>query len=271
MSITCLILAAGASTVRAEELVRDREMPRITLRGGLYDVDASTVIRVDGTLGFLGTTLNLERSLGVPDEQDTWFASGRFRLADRHFVEAEFFRLNRRGLKELSTDIEFGDRTYSFGATVRSFFGVDVTRLGYAYSLVRQKSWGLAASAGLHVTGIDSGLSEILTSGGAISATNVQIAKATAPLPVVGISGAVALGPRWALFGRGQIFRLQFDQTEGALDHFSISLENDLSNHFGWGIAYDYFEIDVRQRERLWRGHAKVRFQGPLIFAKLNF
>ena len=246
-------------------------MPRITLRGGLYDVDASTVIRVDGALGLLGTTFNLERRLGVPDEQNTWFASGRFRLADRHYFVAEFFRLNRRGLKELSTDIEFGDQTYSFGATVRSFFGVDVTRLGYAYSLVRRKSWGLAASAGLHVTSIDGILSEILTSGGAISITNVQVAKATAPLPVVGVSGAVALGPRWALFGRGQVFRLQFDQTEGALDHFSVSLENDLSDHFGWGIGYDYFEIDVRQSERLWHGRAKIRFQGPLIFAKLNF
>jgi len=241
------------------------------LRAGLYDIDASTVIRVDGAFGNLGTTVNLESILGVPEEKSTWFASGRLRLAERHFMEAEAFRLGRRGLRELSTDIEFGDRTFSFGATVRSFFGVDVMRLGYAYSIVRRKTWGLAVGAGLHVTGIDTGLSEIVTSSGSISITDVEIAKATAPLPVIGISGAMALGPRWALFGRGQIFRLRFDQTEGSLDHFSISLENDLGERFGWGIGYDYFAIDLRQRERLWRGDAEVRFQGPLVFAKLNF
>ena len=150
----------------------------------------STEVRVDGRGGNLGTRLNFEKDLNLDDNKYTFNAALRWRFKKRHFLELEYFRLDRSGFRRLDGEIRFGDNVFPFGADVRSSFTTEVTRLGYSYRIVRNRDWGLAVGAGLHVTRLRATLTEVTFDNIDAPIDETEIAKVTAPLPVIGFGGA---------------------------------------------------------------------------------
>ena len=263
------LLAAPARA--AGELDMQDELSPFSLRLGVYDMNLSTEVRVDGRGGNLGTSLNFEKDLNLDDHKDTFNAALRWRFKERHFLELEYFRLYRNGLRRLNGEIRFGDNVFPVGANIRSSFTTEVTRLGYSYRIVRNKSWGLSAGAGLHITRLRAALTEVSFDNINVPVGNAEITKVTAPLPVVGIGGARRLGTKWALLARAQIFSANFDDIDGTIKHGAIYFEHDTSDNFGFGLGYDWFVIDIKSEEEFWIGNAQVRFDGPMLFLKGSF
>lgn len=261
-----------AAPVRAAgELDMQDELSPFSLRLGVYDMNLSTEIRVDGRGGNLGSRLNFEKDLNLDDHKDTFNAALRWRFKERHFLELEYFKLDRNGFRRLDGEIRFGDNLYPVGANIRSSFTTEVTRLGYSYRIVRNKSWGLSAGAGLHITRLRTALTEVSFDNINVPVDGAEIAKVTAPLPVFGIGGARRLGTKWALLARAQVFSANFDDIDGTIKHGALYFEHDTSDNFGFGVGYDWFVIDIKSEEQFWIGTAQVRFDGPMLFLKGSF
>jgi hypothetical protein len=226
---------------------------------------------VDGRGGLVGTRLNFEKDLNLDRSKDTFDVALRWRFAERHFLEAEYFRLRRNGLRRAEGEIRFGNTTFPVGADLQSAFTTEVTRLSYAYRLVRNRDWGLALSAGIHVTRLRAALTDVVFDNINVPAGETEIASVTAPLPVVGISGARRLAENWTLIMRAQYFALEYDDYDGRIEHAAIQVEHDTFDRFGVGIGYDWFAVDVESEDRFWLGRADVRFHGPMLFLKGSF
>ncbi len=72
-----------------------------------------------------------------------------------------------------------------------------------------------------------------------------EFSDVTAPLPVLGLSGSWEFAPKWSLYGRLQIFRLEVGDYDGSIDHLAIRLEHQTFRHVGFGLGYDFFELDI--------------------------
>lgn len=270
-AIVAVAAVLSASARAADELDTQSELSPFSLRLGVYDMNLSTEIRVDGRGGNIGTSLDFEDDLNLDKHKDTFNAALRWRFKERHFLELEYFRLDRRGFRRLDGEIRFGDDVFPIGADVRSSFTTEVTRLGYSYRIVRNRDWGLAVGAGLHVTRLRAALTEVVFDNVGTPIGGTEIAKVTAPLPVIGFGGARRLGTKWALLARAQVFAVNIDDIDGAITHGALYFEHDTFDHFGFGFGYDWFVIDAESEDEFWRGRVKVKFDGPMLFLKGSF
>jgi len=271
-----LILVAATtlppgSVHAADALDGNVDLSPFSIRLGVYDMNLTTRIRVDGRGGNIGTSLDFEDDLNLDDNKDTLNAAVRWRFKERHFLELEHFRLKRNGARRLEGEIEFGDAVIPIGADVRSSFTTEVTRLSYSYRLIRGEDWGLALSAGLHITRLRATISEVEFDNIGLPIVDTEFAAVTAPLPVIGLSGARRLGKKWALVARAEFFAVDVDDIDGSIRHGTIHFEHDTLKNFGFGVGYDWFDVDVDTEDRLWTGRADVSFHGPMLFLKGSF
>ena len=255
----------------ADALDSDARLPPFSLRVGVYDMNLDTEVRVNGRGGLIGTRLNFEDDLNLDDNKETFDVGVRWRIAERHFLEAEYFQLKRSGFRQVDGEIRFGESVYPIASNIRSSFTTEVTRLGYGYRLVRRKNWGLALGVGLHVTRLRATLQEISIGNISLPLDDQEVAAVTAPLPVFGFAGARRLGENWALIVRGQSLSLKVDEYDGSIEHAAVQFEYDAKRRFGLGFGYDWFFVNVKSTDDLWIGNAKVAFHGPMLYATANF
>jgi hypothetical protein len=247
------------------------ELSPFYLRVGTYVLDSSTIAEVDGLGGNLGSRLDFEDDLNLDERKNTLLAAARWRFRDRHFLEIEYFNLKRYGTKRIEEEIRFGETVFPITAQIDSSFTTEVTRLSYAYRVVRHPDWGLALSAGLHLTRLRTVLNGTFTDDVDAPVFTRELASVTAPLPVFGLSGARRLSEKWTFLARGQWFFLEVDDVAGAITHAAVHFEHSTFDNIGLGIGYDWFDIDVDLADALWRGTAEVRFKGPMIFLQGSF
>jgi hypothetical protein len=253
------------------ELDTGTELRPLYVRAGTYLLDSSTQARVDGRGGNIGTRLDFEDDLNLDKRKSTLLAGVRWRFHDRHFLEIEHFDLKRSGQARIDTEIRIGDAVFPVGTDVTSSFTTEVTRLSYSYRIVKRPEWGLAVSAGIHVTRLRALIDTVAFDNGGTLLPAREIASVTAPLPVFGISGARRLGEKWMLAARGQWFFLEVDDVGGNITHAAAVLEHHTFRNVGFGFGYDWFDIDVDTTDDFWRGRADIRFKGPMIFIQASF
>ena len=269
--LLCLTAANASFADVGGEPGSELELTPFYLRVGTYFLDSSTIARVDGSAGNFGSRLSFENDLNLDKRKNTLLANARWRFHERHFLEIEYFNLTRFGNKRIDREIRFGDADFPIGADLRSSFTTEVTRLGYSYRIVKRPEWGVALSAGLHVTRLRTSLDTLDFDNANPIDLNREVASVTAPLPVFGVSAARHLGGKWVLAARSQWFFLKVEDVEGSINHAAAYIEHYTFRNIGFGFGYDWFKIDVGATDKLWRGTADVRFNGPLFFVQASF
>ena len=266
---SCLLLADVAFACRSG---LDRPPPKpLQLRVGTYFLDASTRARVDGRGGNFGTRLDLEDDLDIDERKNTFLAHLMWRFHECHMLEMSYFKLTRSGETRAESEIRFGDTVIPIGVNVSSSFTTEVTRLGYSYRIYPGARWEVAFSAGLHVTRLRARLNSLQFDNVGRPISDREIASVTAPLPVLGFSAARRFGEKWRVGLRSQFFFLEVDDIDGSISHAATYVGHDTFENVGFGIGYDWFDVDVKTTDRFWRGAVDVRFNGPLLFVKGTF
>ena len=269
-----LLAAAVAPAAAADgsgESAMPSELDTFNFRLGTYVLDSSTSARVDGRGGLVGTRLDFEDDLNLDEEKETLLAGFRWRFRDRHFLELEYFNLKRFGRKRIEEEITFRDEVFPIGIELDSSFTTEVTRASYGYRVIRRDNWGLALSGGVHVTRLRATLDGLAFDNVELPTRSREVASVTAPLPVLGLSGAWWLGGKWSLIGKGQVFFLEVDDVKGGITHASAYLEHNTFRNVGFGFGYDWFDIDVDATDDNWSGSANVQFKGPMLFVQARF
>jgi len=240
---------------------------RYSVTVGVFALRPETTVRLDAPNG-RGTTLNMEDDLGLESHATAADLTFSARIGERHRVELEQFGIDRSGERSNLRTIQVGRDTYDVGLQLDTEFDMDVTRLGYAYSFVRDTNKEVGIHVGVHVTDMAMRVTAALRP---ISESTQELANTTAPLPVIGVQGAYRFLPRWTMRGRAQFFRLEAGDYDGRIDHAAIAFEHATFEHVGIGVALDYFKVDLQSNDTSFLGAFELKFYGPRLFAHMSF
>jgi hypothetical protein len=210
----------------------------------------------------------MEDDLGLESRATAADLTLSARIGERHRIEVEQFGIARSGERSNLRTIQVGSDTYDVGLQLESEFDMDVTRLGYAYSFVRDANKEVGIHVGVHVTDMAMRFTAALRP---ITESSQELANTTAPLPVIGAQGAYRFLPRWTMRGRAQIFRLTAGDYDGEINHAAIAFEHATFEHVGIGVALDFFEVDLESNDTSFLGRFELKFAGPRLFAHMSF
>lgn len=246
---------------------------RLSFDAGWFFLSTDTRVRVDGeTTGSVGTDIDFDESFGVGDV-DRFRFDGMWRFAKRHALRAMYFENNRRGSRDLSRDISFGDTVFPVDATVSAKSELTVAQLSYEYAFHRRQDYELAASIGLHMLKAGLGLAATIDGPGGSGAVALdEEATSKAPLPVIGLRGLWRLSDKVYVGAQAQFFSAEIDKYDGTLADLKAQIVWQFTPHFGAGIGYNdfRFRFDVDEPGDL-SGRLRWSYGGAMLFLSATF
>ena len=230
--------------------------------GAFFPKTTSEVQLDSSTLG-IGTSVTFESTLGMDSRKAVPSLFGRWRLNDRLRVEAEYFELNRNGVRTIDRDIQWGDVTFPIDSQVMSKFDFSDLRVSAGYAFFRTPDKELGVGLGLHIASYDVSLTA--------NAIGSEQQDVLAPLPVLSVYGQFALTERWAVGGRLDRFSLSYDKFDGSLTSLGLDLAYQPFRNIGFGVAYRSLFISMEANEGARTLKFKQTFEGPLVFMNASF
>jgi outer membrane protein len=231
--------------------------------GAFSDSIDSTIVR-DSSAGLVGTDIDLENLLGLPDDETILHFDAIYRIGTYHRLELGYLATARSGQRTLQNDLDFGDQQFPAGTTVSSHFDTKILRVGYAYSLINDAQKELGIMGGLH-------FSKFSTEITAAATGQSENSNAATPLPVIGLHGSLALGEKSSLGARIQFFRMDFHRYEGSLNFATLDWQRRFGEIFSVGLAYNYYALNLDSHDNDVRGSLEVRHHGPELFLNVGF
>lgn len=238
---------------------------------GGFAFSADTELRLDGQ-GGRGTSIDWERDLGLPDDEDSFRLDAFWRFADRHKVRLVYFRSKRSASRTLNDDYTIAGEEFPVNAVVEASVDTGILELAYEYAFMRRQDWELAVTAGVHYTQIEPSLQ--IT--GSVGNADVEVgregkAEADMPLPVFGLRGMWHLGRDFYLDAHAQYFYLSLDGNDGSLSDLRAALTWNPRSWFGLGVGYNRFTSDLDVDIDSFDGKMEWSYSGPQIFYVATF
>ncbi len=243
----------------------ERPWKTLTIKGGWYFPIQDTNVRLDGTGPFgLGAELDLEDDLDLKEDVSSYRIDVEWRFFDRHRLNFTFFDLSRDATSTLTKDISIPTTPptdFVIGDTVDSLWDWKVYAVSYTWSFLQTNKYEVGLNIGAQITDIAIGIRLL---GGAVE----EFEAVTAPLPVLGFTGAYAFTPKLILRSNVGGFYLAIDDFEGSVVNFDLDLEYNAWKYMGFGIGYNFFRLDLDVTADNFRGTAKYQYNGFKVFIK---
>jgi hypothetical protein len=209
----------------------------LKIGGQAATADSSVTLGINN----LGLNINLEEALGMDSSTTSAYVYAYFRNSNnpRHHFDISWFTLKRSSTKTLGQDIVIGDTTFPLGTTVSTYLDMDIIKSSYSYSFIMDDRVDLAFSAGLYILPLSFGIDAT----GAFQANEGE--SITAPLPVFGFRGDIALAPKWILHQRAQMFYLEYEDFKGGITDLGFGIEWRPLKYMGFGLDLSSFMARV--------------------------
>ena len=223
----------------------------------------NTGVRLDSkTLG-RGTDIDGEKDLNLDSELSLFRAEAQWRFFPKHRLEFTYYNISRDSSVFLGRTLQFGDRTFTIGATIRSEVDMQIFKIAYTWSFLQTSDYELGISIGADLMDIKSSLSAPII--------GEESEALIAPLPVLGLRAAYAFNPDLVLNTSADFFYMEYEDFKGRLLDINVNLEYYFLEHFSLAIGYNFFDVEVTyesDRRNLEFGYL---FHGPKASAKIYF
>jgi hypothetical protein len=241
---------------------------------GLFYPFFDTTARLDISVTERGTTIDLEKDLGMDSEmRSSSFRAGMY-LSKRWRLEAEYFNLDRSSTGEISREIHWGDEIYEAGATIEAFFDVRIGRLALGYDFFVRDKAIIGFTLGAHLLDSGAGIASTSNIGGGdddFEQTRDVSTHGILPVPNVGFHGSYILGRKWRLDGRLDWFGISLGEWDGVLFASDVQFVYFISDSWTASLGVQYFNITVNYDPRFWRGGLEYQYLGPRIEVGFEF
>ena len=226
------------------------------------DRDTNTQLNSD-TLG-PGTEIDFEDDLGLVSSDSVFRLDGHYRFNEKHRIIFSVFDLSRDSSATIQRDIQFGDEIFLIDTVVNTNFDLRIYKLAYTYSLMQRDHGYLGVSIGIHTADSTIGLSEE-------NLGQTEISSITAPLPVLGLRGEYEFTDRLTLNANGEFLVVEFDNVKGSLVDLYLGIDYQVIEHVAVGIGFNSVTLDVDANKSDFSGTLDWRYDGALLFFKLDF
>lgn len=92
-----------------------------------------------------------------------------------------------------------------------------------------------------------------------------------APLPDIGAWYYYSPASKWLLSARVDWLDASIGDYNGSLWNISAGLDYQFADHWGLGLTYQFFKLDVGVESSDWNGSIKINNNGPLLALTTNW
>lgn len=257
-----MLQAAEIAESSADESYPDKF--KISL-GSYFVHDTNTVVSINGSVGNIGTAIDMERDLGTDDRLSVPRLDGYYRFNDKHRLDFAWANIKREGTRTIALQIDIGDETFNANDVIASKVDTTFLKLAYGYSFYKSPKVELTFIAGLNM--LDYSLvMDNKTSG------RVETADVTVPLPVFGISMDYTIAPRWLVHFKFETFYLEYDdKIRGSLVDAGLGLEYRVLKNMGLGIDFSRFALDAKVNSSSYTGGVTDLYRGINLYVSAYF
>jgi hypothetical protein len=276
-----LSLSVGSVAVAADDNATLNDPWRVYV--GVFNAS------VDSKLGFSSADfpnipdIDIEDVLGVDDSEVVAVAGVAWHFKPRHALELEFFSLNRNAQVSgtFTPPIQIDDIFIEDGQ-ITSRYDTNITRLTYAYSIMRSERSDLQLLAGIHVAQIDiavqlaGGVCRPDTTpseppGCPIDTTGDDSKNVSAPLPHLGASYSYAFTPTVAMRLGVKGFAIEIGDIDGTIIEIDADVAWQPWKNFGVGAGMRYFNSQVKSTGSDVNGSIEFNYFGPMVYVQATF
>jgi len=238
---------------------------KFSLDVGTFLVTTNTKVRVDGSSGMLGTSFNVEDTLGLTS-QYSFRVDGYWRFAKRHKVRAEYFSTNRSSTKTLDRDINFGDETYPVNSQLTGWLDEKIYGLAYEYAFAKGEHYEVCGVLGLGDLSFDLKVAGY--------ANNLMVQKeasgsANAPVPAIGFDWTWQMAGSHFLEVGGQYFQYSISGYNGNIQNYTVHYIFQPWKNVGLGFGWNTFITAVNVESTHFNGRLQYQYGGLQVFVKV--
>lgn len=215
----------------------------------------------------LALKINTKDQLGMESDTNVFRLDGYYRFTDAHSMDFSYFSVKSDGQKVINEDIKWDEKTISAGATVDSYFNMDIYKINYVYSFYHNEKVELALTAGLHITSLDLGLGAQGMIDGVPGQKYSSGEAATVPLPVFGFKGEYTIIDKKLFVNyKAEYFFIHFDDYEGTLLSTALNLEYHFMENIGVGTGFNSNKIYVQMDDGSKKFEAENTLAGVMLY-----
>ena len=198
----------------------------------------------------LGVRINTQDQLGMKNDTNVFRLDGYYRFTDTHSVAFSYFSVKSDGHTSAGEDISFDGVNIGAGASLDSYFNMDVYKLSYGYSFYHNEDVELLLSIGLHVTTIDLGIKaqgHIVLDDNSVTGSYSGSGSTIIPLPVIGFKGEYAIiRDKLYISYKSEYFSMEYEDYKGNLLSAVLNIEYRFMDHVGIGVGYNTNRLYVK-------------------------
>lgn len=262
---------ASISVAVAEEAdVHPLMTSGVSLDVGVFLPDRELDLSVDGTIGE-NEKIDFQKGLNLRDADEVFSGEMAWRFKSRWSFLAQYFKSSDTTTATLEKDIEWGDIVIGAGTTVSAGSSFTLTKLfvGRHWDISGDRH-DLGVGGGIHWLSIKNFIEASIIEGGNLIEIR-ETARTEGPLPNVGVWYRYSISPRWAFRSRFDILKANVGRYDGLMLNGALGVNYQAFENVGFGVSYNYFELDVKVDESDWRGKIETIYGGAYIYVSVFF
>jgi hypothetical protein len=265
----CLLLIAGADLSHAQEPgnVHPSLTEKFVLDVGIFFPSRSFEIHVDGNLAGGNPSIDFEDEFGLNKSDETFAIDFGWRFGKKWSLLTQYFDSNGSRSAVLDEDIEWNDVVFGQGSTTVAGQDFSMLRVFFGRQFATSERHDFGVGAGIHWLEISAFIEGEIIVNGAPNEFHRESVQATVPLPNVGVWYKYSLSPKWAFRFRYDYLNADIGDYNGSLVNASLGFNYQLFEHFGLGLNYNAFELELGITKPDWRGEVTTRYEGLFVSA----
>lgn len=218
-----------------------------------------------------GTDIDFENDLNFDDTDTLPAFLLNWRITNKSRVSAEYFTVGQGNSGQAGRTIIWDDVEYDVGVKIKSNLDLDVGRLFYGYSFIKDDKKEFGLGLGLHYLSVDTAIA------GEAKINGIPVGRVKrgfddwAVLPNLGAYGNYAFSPKWIVKGRVDWISANIGDYDGTLWNTEAAVQYQMFKNVGVGLAYRYLSFDVSADKSSKSWAIDLDYHGPLLFVTANF
>ncbi len=268
-----LFLLSGAALAAGPfNGIHPLQSDRFAIGFGAYVPDISGTFSVDDPDGGDGTDIDFQDDAGF-DDNDALPALGLvWRLSNNTRIQGEYFNIGQSGKEELTRNISIGDLEFEMGKSIKADMDMDIGRVFFGYSFIKNDTAELGAGVGLHYLDLYVSVVGEAHIGDTEVVREERSIDESAVLPNIGGYANYAFSPKWIVGGRVDWISANIGDYDGTLWNVEAHIQYQMFDHFGVALAYRHLDFDLAAEDSStgdW--HVEQEYSGPMLIFTANF
>jgi hypothetical protein len=243
---------------------------------GGYIVGTNFKATLNGHSVSTDTPIDFNQTFGTGSDFNRFRLDAVWRITPKHHVRALWFQSDVTRSRNLTKNIEWGDYTFQANANIKATNNLGVYELAYEYAFITRPDFELTGSFGVHLLNMQlklSGAATLTNPDGTTTSVQSQTKASNlpAPLPVIGVGALWAVVPNVYLNGSAQVFKFSYDGYNGNWSDLRATGTWMFSRHFGAGLGYDWFHVNVDVSSANFNGKVALGYSGLQLFLTGSF